>query len=109
VAPIEVWWLLAQDFCTSQTHTNIGLGLAILQSLIAQSPGDIYCLGSRSKTSAAAVLQELRKQEVNTHIDVVELDITVNNSIDRAIEQIKNAHGRLDGKQFLRTHQSNLM
>jgi NAD(P)-dependent dehydrogenase (short-subunit alcohol dehydrogenase family) len=83
---------------------NTGLGLAILQSLIAETPKDIFCLGSRSKTSAAAVLDDLRKQKANTNIDMVELDVTVDESIDRAVKQIKNAHGRLDGKQSVRPY-----
>jgi NAD(P)-dependent dehydrogenase (short-subunit alcohol dehydrogenase family) len=84
------------------TGANRGIGLAILQRL-ALSPATshyTFLLGSRSPSAGQSALTTLRSPPISipasTQIYVVELDVTSDASIRRAVETITSRFGRLD-------------
>jgi len=80
---------------------RVGIGFAILQALSTQSPEDIYLLGCRNEQSGNKAIDELRKTGFQGHVSVLQLDVTSDQSIKTAVEQVDARHGHLDGKHFL--------
>lgn len=77
---------------------SIGLGFAIIQALATRAPGSILCLGCRSVNAGAHSVQELRRQGVNSTIEVVDLDVTKDSSIKCAAKFLSQKYGKIDGE-----------
>jgi len=73
-----------------------GIGFAILQALATRSPSDHYLLGSRTLENGKAAVAQLRELGITSQIDVVELDVTSDDSIRAAEEEVRTKYLQLD-------------
>ena len=80
------------------TGANRGLGFQILHVGGLRKPSDHYVLACREVSSGNQALGELRKLGVKSEIEVLQLDVTNDSHIIKAVEHVKTKHGRLDGK-----------
>lgn len=80
------------------TGANRGIGFAILQAMIQRSPADHYLLACRDIGAGVKALEELRGLDLDssTAISVLELDVTSDESLKSAAEEIRMHHGKLD-------------
>ncbi|WP_037062662.1 SDR family oxidoreductase [Pseudonocardia acaciae] len=75
------------------TGANKGIGLAAARRLAAR-PGWTVLLGSRDSTRGAEAAEGLAADGHSA--EVVELDVTSDESVAAAVKQVERAHGRLD-------------
>ncbi|KAI7775691.1 hypothetical protein LA080_006474 [Diaporthe eres] len=75
------------------TGGNAGIGEAVVRSL-AKTPNFHVIIGSRRLDSGNELANSLKEQGYS--VSAIQLDITSDDSIDRAIEEITNIHGKLD-------------
>lgn len=75
------------------TGGNAGIGEAVVRSL-AKTPNYHVIIGSRRLDSGNELANSLKVQ--GHSVSAIQLDITSDDSIDRAIEEITNTHGKLD-------------
>lgn len=75
------------------TGGNAGIGEAVVRQL-AQTPNLHVIIGSRRFESGNELANSLKEQ--GHHVSAVQLDITSDDSIYKAIEEITNTHGKLD-------------
>lgn len=78
------------------TGANRGIGYSIVQATALRYPQHTYILGCRSPSSGNAATSSLRAVGVKSELDVLELDVTSNTSIQAAAQYIKSKYGRLD-------------
>ncbi|KAI9728541.1 MAG: hypothetical protein M1834_007679 [Cirrosporium novae-zelandiae] len=78
------------------TGANRGVGFAILQSLTQRTPSDYYVLVCRSKEKGLETIKRLRDLDIVSRTDVLELDITSDEGIQAAVEEVKDNYGNLD-------------
>ncbi|KAF2094027.1 NAD(P)-binding protein [Rhizodiscina lignyota] len=81
------------------TGANIGLGYAAARLLVQDNPKYHVIIGSRSLERGQAALEKLQDSVSNLHqnqLDVVEIDITKDDSITAAAAAIEKRYGRLD-------------
>lgn len=55
-------------------------------------------MGTRSLDSGAQALRELRQQGLKSDVELVELDVTEDDSIRIAVEFLHRKYGKIDGK-----------
>jgi NAD(P)-dependent dehydrogenase (short-subunit alcohol dehydrogenase family) len=80
------------------TGANRGIGFSIVLQTALRDPSATFILACRSVSSGHKAVNSLRDQGVVTAaLDVVEMDITVDSSIEAAAEYVKTKYGRLDG------------
>ncbi|MCJ1387502.1 hypothetical protein MMC18_000345 [Xylographa bjoerkii] len=72
------------------------IGLAILQSLARSFPQDHFLLACRTVASGEEAVQQLRELDVKAAINIVELDVTSDESIAKAREWVEKKFGGLD-------------
>ena len=82
------------------TGANRGIGFSTVQSLSLRFPSGTYIIGSRTLSSGHEAIQALQKLCANTKLEVVELDVTNDSTIDAAVGFIRKKFGRLDGTIF---------
>ncbi|KAK7699702.1 hypothetical protein SLS64_011475 [Diaporthe eres] len=75
------------------TGGNAGIGEAVVRSL-AKTPNFHVIIGSRRLESGNELANSLKEQ--GHSVSAIQLDITSDDSIDKAIEEITNIHGKLD-------------
>jgi NAD(P)-dependent dehydrogenase (short-subunit alcohol dehydrogenase family) len=80
------------------TGANRSLGFAILQAIASHLPSATYILACRSPESGYKAIQELRTLGITSAIEVLELDVTSDESIFAAVGKVKQTFGKLDGK-----------
>ncbi|MCJ1383100.1 hypothetical protein MMC17_006213 [Xylographa soralifera] len=78
------------------TGANRGIGLAILQSLAQCSPEDHFLLACRTLANGEEAARQLRELGLKAAIDVVELDVTSDESIAKAGQWVERKFGGLD-------------
>ena len=79
----------------------VGIGLAILQSLAQCSPKDHFLLACRTRANGEEAVRQLRELGVEAEVDVLELDVTSDESIAKTGEWVGEKFGGLDGQLFL--------
>jgi NAD(P)-dependent dehydrogenase (short-subunit alcohol dehydrogenase family) len=77
--------------------TSKGIGFAIVHRLSKNASDNTYLLGVRSGKAGEEAIQQLRDLEVAANLDILELDVTNDDQIDRAVEDIGMKFGKLDG------------
>ncbi|KAJ7260500.1 hypothetical protein B0H12DRAFT_375271 [Mycena haematopus] len=80
------------------TGGNNGIGYETVKALLQAEKKYHVLMGSRSLDKAERAIETLRKEcpvATNT-VEAVQLDLTSDESIDRAFAQIKTGHGRID-------------
>lgn len=75
------------------TGGNAGIGEAVVRSL-AKTPNFHVIIGSRRLDSGNELANSLKEQGYS--VSAIQLDITSDDSIDRAIEEITKIHSKLD-------------
>lgn len=70
----------------------------MIQALAQRSPADIYILAARSQKSAEQACADLRQQGLVGNIYPIELDVTNDESIRKAVAKVDQEFGKLDGK-----------
>jgi NAD(P)-dependent dehydrogenase (short-subunit alcohol dehydrogenase family) len=80
------------------TGANKGIGYAIVQSLLESDKSYHVFLGSRSVKRGEAAAEKLRKDTASSPntVEVVQLDIADDASIEKAYETVQTKAGRLD-------------
>ncbi|MCJ1249574.1 hypothetical protein MMC30_006800 [Trapelia coarctata] len=78
------------------TGANRGIGLAILQAVALRFPEDHYLLGTRSLANGHEAVKQLRERRVQSKIDVLQLDVTDDESIGAAEKWVRENCGKLD-------------
>ncbi|KAJ9606356.1 hypothetical protein H2200_009317 [Cladophialophora chaetospira] len=77
------------------TGGNNGIGLAVCQLFSAQ-PNYHCIMGSRSLEKGQKALESIKSSNSSSAISLVQLDITSDDSIASAVEEVKAKHGHLD-------------
>lgn len=80
---------------TLVTGANQGLGLALIVALAEHNSNSKLILASRNLVNGQKAAADLQKKGY-ANIDTVQLDITDDSSIDRALEWVEKAHGKVD-------------
>ncbi|PVH73439.1 NAD(P)-binding protein [Cadophora sp. DSE1049] len=78
------------------TGANRGIGFSTVQALSLRYPTGTYIIGSRTLSSGEEAIQELRKLGIKANLEVVEIDVTKDSTIDAAVSWIGEKFGRLD-------------
>lgn len=78
------------------TGGNVGLGLEIARKLLIDHGDRFYCLiGCRTLSKGEAAVKELHNNGL-TGCEVLEIEVTDDESISEAAETVKQRFGRLD-------------
>lgn len=77
------------------TGGNNGIGLAACE-LFAAQPGYHCIMASRSLDKGRKSLDAIKSADSSANISLVQLDITSDDSIASAVNEVQNAHGHLD-------------
>ncbi|KAL2066060.1 hypothetical protein VTL71DRAFT_2131 [Oculimacula yallundae] len=78
------------------TGANRGIGFSTVQALALRYPNGTYIIGCRRLPSGREAIQELRQMGVTAGLEVVEIDVTDDSTIDQAQKWIHEKFGRLD-------------
>ncbi|KAH9213251.1 hypothetical protein DL95DRAFT_426151 [Leptodontidium sp. 2 PMI_412] len=78
------------------TGANRGIGFSTVQTLSLCYPDGTYIIGCRNISSGQQAVQELRKLGVKATLDVVELDVTNDSTVEAAQGWVREKFGRLD-------------
>lgn len=78
-----------------RSTANNGIGFELAGQLTSR-PDFHVLLGSRSREKGAKAVQELQSRGLPGSIEAIQLDVTDDESIARAIETVRSRHGRLD-------------
>lgn len=78
------------------TGANVGLGLEVARKILHDHGERFYCLvGCRTPSKGAAAVKELHSQGL-TGCEVIEIEVTSDDSIARAVKTVEQKFGRLD-------------
>ena len=88
------------------TGANQGLGFAIVAVAATCDPSARYLLACRSLERGQEAIAKLKEQGVTAPLEPLQLDVTKDTDITKAVESIKNSYGKLDGKHFSNTRMS---
>ena len=80
------------------TGANRGIGYSIVQALAQRSTDLTLLVGARSKKNAEEAVAQLQELGLKADFQPLELDVTSDDSIKGAVEEVKAKHGKLDGK-----------
>jgi len=80
------------------TGANTGIGYETLRALLQSSREYHVLLGSRSLEKGNDAAAALKKEfpDSKSTVEVIQVDISSDESINAAFEKVKNAHGRVD-------------
>lgn len=80
------------------TGANRGIGFSIVQALAQRSSGLVLLVASRSKENANEAISQLQTLGLEAEFQPIVLDVTNDDSIEAAVDEVKAKHGKLDGK-----------
>ena len=80
------------------TGGNNGIGYETVKALLQSDKPYHILLGSRSLEKAKLAIETLHKEcpESTNTVEVVQVDLTSDESIEKAFEQVKASSGRID-------------
>jgi NAD(P)-dependent dehydrogenase (short-subunit alcohol dehydrogenase family) len=78
------------------TGANQGIGLAIVKNLAANHPNFTILLGSRNHANGTKAANTITLSAKNTTVVPIQLDITSDDSIAKAVDFVSKEFGRLD-------------
>ncbi|KAF1954874.1 NAD(P)-binding protein [Byssothecium circinans] len=78
------------------TGASSGVGLETSYALAAASPNNHVLMGVRNLTKGTTCLKELQSRNPPGTLALIELDVTIDDSITAAVEKIESDYGRLD-------------
>ncbi|KAL8915063.1 MAG: hypothetical protein Q9171_000503 [Xanthocarpia ochracea] len=77
------------------TGANGGIGLELARQLLADSKKHVL-LGSRSIENGKTAISELQSLQPKGTVELVQVDVTSEESVATAAKEVENKHGRLD-------------
>lgn len=81
----------------------LGIGFAILQALSLKTPSDQFILGCREKDKGEEATVQLRSLSVKSRIDVLQVDVTSDESLVASAKEVYDRYGKLDGTYSVHT------
>ncbi|GAD93495.1 hypothetical protein MYCGRDRAFT_47551 [Paecilomyces variotii No. 5] len=80
------------------TGANTGLGLEIVKALCKEPVAYNIIIGSRDITKGQEARAQLQKElpQTQSNLDVVQIDVSSDDSIQHAVDQIQATYGKLD-------------
>jgi NAD(P)-dependent dehydrogenase (short-subunit alcohol dehydrogenase family) len=80
------------------TGANVGLGYAAVRALLQSDKPYHVLLGSRSVEKGSAAVENIQKEcpGVENTVELLELDLGSDESIEKAFDQVKAKHGHID-------------
>jgi NAD(P)-dependent dehydrogenase (short-subunit alcohol dehydrogenase family) len=80
------------------TGANTGIGYETVKAFLESARAYHVILGSRNLDKGKEAVAALKQQVPNTRntVEVIQLDLTSDESIQSAYEQVESSHGRLD-------------
>ncbi len=78
------------------TGANQGLGFETIKKLAAEQSNHTLLLASRDLSKGVKAAESITKLASNTRVHPIELDITSDESIAQAADEVSSKHGRLD-------------
>ena len=85
------------------TGANQGLGFAIVSVAATRDPSAHYILACRNLDVGTKAIDDLKKSGVTASLELLQLDVTKDAEIVKAVEKVGGTHGKLDGKYTLLT------
>lgn len=84
------------------TGGNHGIGFGVVQAIAQQSTEQhTIIIASRKKGDAEEAIAEAQKWGSDIRFHPLALDVTSDDSISSAVQEVEQVFGRLDGKPFL--------
>ena len=83
------------------TGANRGIGLAIIQAAASRVGPATFILTCRTPSKGNEAVKSLRAAGVSNKIEVLQLDIMDDGSIEAAASHVSKVYGRLDGKNYV--------
>ncbi|KXT02763.1 hypothetical protein AC578_5467 [Pseudocercospora eumusae] len=80
------------------TGANRGIGFSIVQALSQRSSDVALIIAARTYTKAQDAVDQLRSQGVKAPLQTLELDVTQDDSVSKAVTSVEEMYGRLDVK-----------
>jgi NAD(P)-dependent dehydrogenase (short-subunit alcohol dehydrogenase family) len=80
------------------TGANQGLGFAIVSIAATRNSSAHYILACRNPDAGTKALDDLKKSGIVASLELLQLDITKDDEIVMAVENVTARHGKLDGK-----------
>ncbi|KAF2031234.1 NAD(P)-binding protein [Setomelanomma holmii] len=77
------------------TGANGGIGFELAAQLLADASNFIL-LGSRSVEKGESAVKDLQARDLPGSVELVQIDVTSDESIEAAAKQVKEKHGRID-------------
>ncbi|KAJ6789160.1 hypothetical protein PWT90_03284 [Aphanocladium album] len=81
---------------TLVTGGNRGIGYAIVKVLGTRQPSDTVIIGCRDVGAGQNATEQLRKDGVAASLDVIQIDIEDDDSIQQAVATVERKYGKLD-------------
>ncbi|KAJ8063295.1 hypothetical protein OCU04_008525 [Sclerotinia nivalis] len=78
------------------TGANQGLGFATIKVAANRDPSAYYILACRDMNAGVKAVDELKKSGISASLDVVQLDVTKDAEITKAVELVTTKYGKLD-------------
>lgn len=80
------------------TGGNNGIGYETVKALLQSEKSHHVLLGSRSLEKAKNAVDQLRSEcpGLSNTVEIVQVDLTSDESIEKAYEQVKSSHGYID-------------
>ncbi|KAH8692824.1 putative short chain dehydrogenase/reductase [Talaromyces proteolyticus] len=89
--------MAAKQIVTLITGANQGIGFETAKNLVLSSNAYHVIIGSRDANRGTKAVSELQSlADIKGTLDTVQIDVTDDNSVDRAAEHIQSKYGRLD-------------
>jgi NAD(P)-dependent dehydrogenase (short-subunit alcohol dehydrogenase family) len=80
------------------TGGSRGIGFGIVRAVASRVPESTVIIGSRSNSNGEKAVQQLRELGIGTKLDVVQIDIEDDDSIQAAVSTVDKRYGCLDGE-----------
>lgn len=80
------------------TGGNRGIGFGIVQGLAQRSSEHTIIIASRKKSDAEEAIDEVKRLGFKNRLYPLQLDVTSDESIRVAVEEVRAEFGRLDGE-----------
>ena len=80
------------------TGANSGIGFEIVKALLQSNKAYHILVGTRAEAKATAAIEMLSKEvpDTTSTLGALQVDLTSDESIEKAFEQVKASPGRLD-------------
>ncbi|KAI9699567.1 MAG: putative secondary metabolism biosynthetic enzyme [Bogoriella megaspora] len=78
------------------TGANRGLGFCTISVAASRDPSAHYILACRNQEAGTKAIDDLKKSGINASIELLQLDVTKDDEIAKAVDTVTANHGKLD-------------